>query len=301
MNNMTVAILDSGISVEKVNFTITGIENIIRAREAVNIDLNGHGTMCAKTIDYIQQNNKYVIVKCLDQNLRGSSEELLRALEYLLYMDVDIVNLSLATNSHLYYKELQLICDKLKTQGKIIVSSVAKNEKNSVPAVFSAVVGVEGRQMERHDSVIYKADKKIQCIADSSPLIIKHNNSFVVFAGHSKAAACLTGVITKKLCQNQIEITSQGKKDIGNQQNLLRQENILLREILVNKIGNTYLKMSKSLLNSGLNKGNINVILKMIENVFTVELPEVITLDKIESEQTIMHMIMDAKNKGHSF
>lgn len=297
MNKVKIAVIDSGISSKESTLPIIGISNIINKREDTHLDLNGHGTMCVKTINFLNSSNAYYIVKCLDRNLQCSSVELLEALESLLELDADIVNLSLATSSRLYYKEFEEICGELKKQGKIIIGSVSKEQRYSIPAILPSVIGVEGMSLTGHSQVIYKAEKKIQCIADATPLIIKYENSFSVFAGHSKATACLCGIVSKELYGMTDESNVGVDKNSFFKNEDLKSEICTLREILVNEIGESYLETSKSLINCGINKGNINVILKKIENVFKVDLPQVITLENLKSEKTIIEMIIEAKSK----
>lgn len=291
MHKTIIAIVDSGISFMEPAFSITGTLNCITKREDTSLDLNGHGTMCAKTINFLNCNNEYYIIKCLDRNLKCSSEELLCALESLISIDVDIINLSLATKSKLYFKEFQDICEKLKNQGKIIVASVLKAEHYGIPANISSVIGVEGKYLGNHYEVHYNPEAEIQCIADSTPLIIKYNNSFSVFAGHSKATACLSGIISKKLCGIENKKTDTSIENSMVQEKYMEQGIEKLRKILINEIGDSYLSSTKNLLHSGINKWNISKILIEIEQVYGVVLPQVITLDCLESEKKIIKMI----------
>ncbi|MEG2984849.1 MAG: S8 family serine peptidase, partial [Peptostreptococcaceae bacterium] len=101
-------------------------------------DLQGHGTLCAKTIIEICQNVEIYPIKIFDEDGRTNSLNLVKALKNLINADIDLINISASTLSSIYKEELKHICDKLHKNGKIIICSHHNKAKGieSYPTSF---------------------------------------------------------------------------------------------------------------------------------------------------------------------
>lgn len=200
---MVIAVIDSGINskvrnikiVNKVCFCYGHNGQIERTTDTK--DLNGHGTLICKLIQSINSENSFFIVKILNKENRASSELLIRALEYLLDYEIDIVLMSLATVDDRNLDKLKLCVRNLYNRNVVMISSVHNKYPISYPAVFDEVLGVCG--MKFYSNEIYFDEKKnIEFIADSSFLYGDFNGKEMrILAGTSKAAAVVAARISQ--------------------------------------------------------------------------------------------------------
>lgn len=126
-----IAIVDSGIDLT-VHKNIIGFVDFTKNNKEISNDIydsNGHGTKCVSVISKVNPSVEFFVVKILNDQNRCDSKSLLEALKYLLDVDVNIINMSLATNDLTYYKEYSEICNQLYSQGKIIIAALSNNRK----------------------------------------------------------------------------------------------------------------------------------------------------------------------------
>lgn len=190
MKNCRIAILDSGI-----DKTFIESKDILYKEDA--IDENGHGTMCYSVIKNIAPNTAFYIHKVLDKELMSSSEKLICNLREVARQDIDLVHLSLSTSDYTYKKDMEDICRKIYSDGKILIASHDNDtKKTSFPCEFDTVVGVGGAIFDTNIEFRYRKDNSIQAIANKVPSLVKGKNGlYNFFGGTSKAAACMTGII----------------------------------------------------------------------------------------------------------
>ncbi len=210
-NKIKVAIIDSGIENNK-NFrgSITGGISI-KFNKKINslvydedlYDVNGHGTACAYIIYSICSNIEFYSIKVLNEKMQTHSLILLKALEHLLNIDCNIINLSLATLDFKYRNAMENVCNKLINQGKIIIASYTPDEADCLPASIPGVIGVKGFEMGIKDSYWYDNGKDMECVADMTPLLVPGLNSeLFLFGSTSKAAAMMSGHVCAILDKN---------------------------------------------------------------------------------------------------
>lgn len=197
MSECKICIVDSGITDTKDVGFIGGINLVEREKNDFK-DYNGHGSMCLSTIKKIVPNFEYYVVKIFGQELRCSTFQLMEALSYLLNNDAQIINLSLSTTGLEYKKDIQNLCRQLSRQGKIVIASCDNRNSISIPAECRYVIGVRGSLIGSIEKYYFNRWKKIQCLADSTPILVRGlENQYSFFGGNSKAAACITGMILK--------------------------------------------------------------------------------------------------------
>lgn len=163
-----IAIVYSGIDYNKNvfnQFVVSGIRitrsingNIVKD-DKIN-DENGHGTLSASVI-YKECPNAFVhIIKIFEDNLEADIEILEVALEHILDIPIDIVNLSLAFPPNNRSKKLNEICKKIHKQGKVIISSVFNGKYISQPASFKSVIGVRGMLLNDENTILFNSKKE---------------------------------------------------------------------------------------------------------------------------------------------
>lgn len=204
-------LIDSGIDLhnkEIVNKVIDGVSILNNNEENISEkfqDYNGHGTYCFSTIQSIHPKGRTFVIKVTDENGKGSSKNLIKALEYTKKLDIRVICLSMATIKNTYKDDLEKICKELKNQGKIIVASLHNEYNKSYPAVFDSVIGIEGWDFRGDNNIFYLESKNdIQGKFDGVPsFAMELNNRYGLFKGNSKANAVAVGHILNILEENQ--------------------------------------------------------------------------------------------------
>lgn len=197
MNECKIAILDSGCSHFQIDkYNIVRFKNFISNDESC-LDDNGHGTAILEIVGRLQPKAEYTIIKVLDVNAESKIATIIQALEYLLSLSMDYVCMSFSTHLDYGNAKMYYLCQQLKKQGKILISSKANSGIRSYPAEFDNVIGVEGVVFEDPDEFWYIPERDIQVIANVLPIMVsaKDGKQCVMFGGNSKAAAQVCGSI----------------------------------------------------------------------------------------------------------
>lgn len=204
-NEYKVALIDSGIDYRNafVNSNVIGgisffIENDRIIENSQYFDQHGHGTWCGTVIKQAYPNVKLYIVKVLDERNKGDCRCLIRALEHLVCVPVDLICMSLATQSMTMIDELQSACCRLVDQGKLLLSALDNRARYSLPASLPFVIGVQGSNFNDSDVFWYNSKYDIQCVADGCPILVKTiDGAYTFFGGNSKAVAHVSGTLLK--------------------------------------------------------------------------------------------------------
>lgn len=206
---LKVAIIDSGIDWNVVkNNEVIDYQSFLYKNKKIEItddviDESYHGTFCYQVINKESISIEYVIIKILNKKNEGHSLGLIEALTYLYKKKIDIINLSLATVSDKYLLELNHICEKLKENGVIIISSLSNSMKLSYPARLPSVIGVIGNILKSDTEYWYSPNKKIQIVSDCMPVLVKKKNGlYTFFGGNSKASAKFTNILINLINSN---------------------------------------------------------------------------------------------------
>lgn len=204
--NPIVVVIDSGVRKEVIGDNLLYEINLSHKSSSVK-DSFGHGTACAMVIKSILNSVKIISISILDEFGFTNTQILEKALTYCLNINCHIINLSLAILDH-KSGNIESICNKLKEQSKIIVSSIKNNCISSEPAIYNSVIGVRGVFLSDIHKYWFNKNYKVQLITDISPVFTsKHLNKSFIFSGNSKAAAVGTGIIAKIInTKNKIDI-----------------------------------------------------------------------------------------------
>lgn len=206
-NNPAVAIVDSGLCPfnKNVSSNVIGGINLVKGEgsEYLYEDTHGHGTLCASIVRRMEPTAPIYVVKILDHNAAASSRMLLRALLYLLTIDVRVINLSIATANMRYSDQLNEVCKILNSQGKLIICSLGNRCLSSIPAIFDSVIGVQSANFNNTRTFWFNPSYEINCIADGTPILAQGlQGKWGMFGGNSKAAAVCSGLIMQMLKQD---------------------------------------------------------------------------------------------------
>lgn len=259
MSKLKVAIIDTGVDTQDDelkdfikfdrNIQIDNFEN-----KYINIDdVNGHGTLCAKTILSMCKEIEIYPVKVFDNNGKTSSWEVVEVMENLLNSDINIINISASTLNCPCIDEMHFICKELNKNGKIVVCSHNNNKdtKFSIPTNFKEVIGVKGIDEIYSDmDYIYNPNNEIQILSNSKEHFIKFKNNVMHFGKNSRAAAIVTGLIAD-IMKNDI---SMSFKEL---------EKILIKRSIRNKNNFKSGKIEKL----SYNQDELEIILKIINTI----------------------------------
>ena len=215
-----IAILDTGIDKEHVSLSGKVKEeiNIISPGEKI-YDSLGHGTAVAGIIAAsnneigIAPNSELYSVKVLDENGKGTIENVIKGIEWAIEKDVDIINLSFGFSQD--KAELKETIDKAIAKGIIVVASAGNMYGLNVqyPAAYKNVISVAAVD-QNQNAASFTARGKIDFTAVGVDVkIIAPNNTLQVNSGTSLAAPYVTGVIALILQNKDIFPKEQDKEN----------------------------------------------------------------------------------------
>lgn len=223
-----VAILDSGIDKEHKDLKgkIKGEFNPINMTLTSDDDV-GHGTAIAGIIAAkdnsfglvgIAPDTEIYSVKVLNSKGKGSLDNLVKAIEWCIDNNIQVINLSFGLS-----KDKPLLrgaIDKAVNSGIIIVAAAGNNYGGDVdyPAAYEKVLSINA--VDRNNKIANFSPKgKIDFSAPGVDIpILSLNNGYKTESGTSLAAAHVTGVISLIL-QNRDKFGINSKEDIYNQVN----------------------------------------------------------------------------------
>lgn len=196
-----VAVIDSGIDVHNDLATKQWIDFSDKVNGYKPIDNNGHGTEIAGIIA-AQKNNYGMIgisydsdiysVKILDKNNEGYISSVIKAIEWCIDNNIDVINMSfgLDENSSLLYSAIKKAYDK----GILLIAASGNNNTIQYPARYNEVLSVGGIDKElKRTSYSNNTNSDIYAPAEECQTT-GFVGSFVKTSGTSIAAAHVTGV-----------------------------------------------------------------------------------------------------------
>lgn len=145
-----VAVIDDGIKLGSYGITQLSHNIIIKpnllCEEIVNCNLykNSHGTICAGIIKKYYPDAIFSSVKILnDKSHKCNTKQLVKAIEWCLENNIQVVNISLGTINYRDFDILNNIINKAYSEGLIIVAAYNNLDIFTCPASYSNVIGVK--------------------------------------------------------------------------------------------------------------------------------------------------------------
>ncbi|WP_140321960.1 S8 family serine peptidase [Oceanobacillus rekensis] len=200
--NVNVAIIDTGIS-PHTDLTISGGTSTVDYTEEW-LDDSGHGTHVAGIIG--SKRNDFGIVgvapdvnlyavKALDANGEGTLTDLLEAIEWSMNNNMNIINLSLDTDTS--SESMQNLLKKAYDSGILIVG-VSGNNGNSVtyPAKYDSVIGVSAVDGRLNIAGFSSTGPEVEFSAPGINIISTYlNDSYGTSSGTSQASPHIAGML----------------------------------------------------------------------------------------------------------
>ena len=173
-------------------------------------DKNGHGTQVSGIISNIAPLEEYHMIKCMNDNGKGSVSQIVEAIEEAIDSNADIILMSIGIDKN--KEELYKVIKKA-TKKKIFIFSSAGNvpHKTFYPASYGEVISVGSLIENRIANFSSKADIYCEGVNIVAP---SFNNLYhkVTGTSFSTAIICGYGIVTI----NQY-IEKHGKKPTKNQ------------------------------------------------------------------------------------
>lgn len=158
-----IGILDSGVcrTHPHVGKVVEGITIGPDAMLASYEDTLGHGTAVASVIHYLNPDADLVAVKIFDGKLATSLAVLIRAIDWCLEHDVQVINLSLGTLNPEYRSAFEEAVARAQSAGAVIVSALEVDGKAALPGSLPGVIGVlagnDHESCERYGKTVFTA------------------------------------------------------------------------------------------------------------------------------------------------
>ncbi len=139
-----VAIIDSGVNPAHphVNGVAGGVHLTANSEEPNYLDFIGHGTAVAGAIREKAPDALLYAVKVFGQTLTTTADIIIRAMEWAIERDVQIINLSLGTLNAKHREKFEQAVTAATKRDIVIVAAREMNGQPSLPGCLPAVLGV---------------------------------------------------------------------------------------------------------------------------------------------------------------
>jgi subtilisin family serine protease len=139
-----VAIIDSGVNPAHPHVAgVSGGVCVDANGEGRNyLDYVGHGTAVAGAIREKAPDALLYAVKVFDQRLRTSAETIIRAIEWAIENEMNVVNLSLGTVNQSHRERFEQVIARAVERNVTLVAALEMDGQPSMPGCLPSVIGV---------------------------------------------------------------------------------------------------------------------------------------------------------------
>ncbi|MEK4513056.1 S8 family serine peptidase [Paenibacillus sp. FSL K6-2524] len=143
-----VAIIDDGINETifnekflEYNLEIDAELQVVSRRNYHDLDFN-HATICASIIRKYTKCDLMSSIKILNERAKSTVNQLVRAVEWCIEKEMDLVNISLGSTLNLDYEFLRNVVNQAYDRGMIIIAAQSNEGIFTYPASLTNVIGV---------------------------------------------------------------------------------------------------------------------------------------------------------------
>lgn len=172
-----------------------------------NPGVKSHGTCCAAIIEkYARVPIEIISIKILNDQGKGKANDLIKAMEYCIENQIDVINLSCGTLAHKDGKEIKKYLSSSRIASKIVIVA-AQNNSNvfTYPACLPQTIGVR-KKTGYHDALfdLYLNPRDGIEIEASSlhSLMTVELQPETTYPSNSFAASMISGVICNIVGEN---------------------------------------------------------------------------------------------------
>ncbi|MDX2033702.1 MAG: S8 family serine peptidase [Blastocatellia bacterium] len=139
-----VAMIDSGVHAAHPHVGgVAGGVSILPAGEAPEfVDVAGHGTAVAGAIREKAPAAELYAVKVFDRSLRTTAEQILRAIEWALDHEMQLINLSLGTLNPAHRAAFETVLDRARRQQTLVIAPIEISGRPAFPGCLPHVLPV---------------------------------------------------------------------------------------------------------------------------------------------------------------
>jgi subtilisin family serine protease len=158
-----IGVLDSGVcrTHPHVGKIVDGITITADGAIAGYEDTLGHGTAVAAVIHHLNPEADLVAVKIFDRKLATSLPVVIRAIDWCLEHDIQVINLSLGTLNPEHRSAFEDAVARTRQAGAVIVSALEMSGAAALPGSLAGVIGVmeadEYQVNHRYGKLVYTA------------------------------------------------------------------------------------------------------------------------------------------------
>lgn len=169
--------------------TLVGLE------PAQETDRIGHGTMCARMVLAQSPDIVALPVRVFDVMLRCSPRELIGALDGLVRVCPEVVNLSLCTQEPSAMEALYVACEALNAAGTVVVAAAQNGGLGGMPAEFENVIGVGLRPLQEGQRLAVSEDSALDLVVASGLSVRVDGHPAHRVTTTSAATAVVSGLV----------------------------------------------------------------------------------------------------------
>jgi len=146
VSSVRIAVLDSGVhpSHPHVGGLAKGVQITAEGEGEDTLDRLGHGTAIAAVIHHLAPQAEIVPVKIFDRQLSTNLTCILRAVDWCLKNNIQVINLSLGTTNEDHRHSFEEMAAKVEQAGAVVVSAYSMKETRLLPGRLTGVIGVVG-------------------------------------------------------------------------------------------------------------------------------------------------------------
>jgi subtilisin family serine protease len=158
-----IGVLDSGVcrTHPHVGKIVDGITITANGAMSGYEDTLGHGTAVAAVIHHLNPEADLVAVKIFDRKLATSLPVVIRAIDWCLEHDIQVINLSLGTLNPEHRSAFEDAVSRTRQAGAVIVSALEMSGAAALPGSLAGVIGVmeadEYQVNHRYGKLVYTA------------------------------------------------------------------------------------------------------------------------------------------------
>jgi subtilisin family serine protease len=198
--DVKVAIIDSGVNPAHLHVGgVAGGARIVSGEEDCSndyLDYIGHGTAVAGAIREKAPDAQLYAVKVFDRALTTNIEAIVKAIDWCIENDMDLINLSLGTVNMEHREIMEQALGRASEKGTVLVAAREMSGKPSLPGCLPAVIGVDvDWQCARDRYTVSRSGKDPVFIASAYPRDIPGVPRERNMKGISFAVANMTGFV----------------------------------------------------------------------------------------------------------
>jgi subtilisin family serine protease len=163
-----IGVLDTGVcpTHPHVGKIVDGVTITVDGAIGGYDDTLGHGTAVAAVIHHLNPEADLVAVKIFDRRLATSLPVVIRAIDWCLEHDIQVINLSLGTLNPEHRSAFEEVVARAQAARALIVSALEMNGAAALPGSLAGVIGVvetdpsdgvEYRAYQRYGKLVYTA------------------------------------------------------------------------------------------------------------------------------------------------